>query len=400
MSITKMERTKSLLQPPTYGNLITILSIDGGGIRGIIPSIVIGFLETELQRLDGEDARLADYFDVMAGTSTGGLMTMMLAAPDENNRPLYAAKDIKQFYLDEGPKIFQQRSYAMSMLRVMEGPKHDGEHLRNIVIEKLGDKKLDETLTNIVIPTFDIKRMRPTIFSSYEAKRTPSLNAKLSDICIGTSAAPTYLPAHYFQTEAGHAGEIREFHLIDGGLAANNPSLVAMNEVCNEISCGSSDFFPIKPTDYHRFLVLSLGTGSHKEDGKYSAEQAASWGLLGWLTSGGSTPLVEAFMRGSSDMVDFHLNTVFKALHTEENYIRIQCDSLTEELVTVDDSSDETLEKLVRVGEELLKEQVTQVNLATGIYEPRSRHTNEEILTRLAEVLSNERRLRDIKSPH
>lgn len=368
-------------------------------MRGIIPSIILGFLETELQKLDGEDARLADYFDVISGTSTGGLVTMMLAAPDEKNRPLYAAKDIKQFYLDEGPKIFPQRSYAMSMIRAIEGPKHDGQHLRNIVREKLGDTKLDQTLTNVVIPTFDIKRMQPTIFSSYEVKRTPSLNAKLSDICVGTSAAPTYLPAHYFQTEAGHAGEIREFHLIDGGLAANNPSLVAMNEVCKEISSGSSAFFPIKPTDYHRFLVLSLGTGSRKEEGKYSAEQAASWGLLGWLTSGGSTPLIEAFMRGSSEMIDFHLSTLFQALHAEENYIRIQCDSLTEELVTVDDTSTDTLEKLVRVGEELLKKTVTQVNLATGIYEPRSTKTNEDILKRLAEVLSNERRLRDIRSP-
>ncbi|KAF8377522.1 hypothetical protein HHK36_030904 [Tetracentron sinense] len=81
------------IQPPTYGNLITILSIDGGGIRGIIPGTILAYLESQLQELDGEDARLADYFDVIAGTSTGGLLTAMLTAPDDNNRPLFAAKN-------------------------------------------------------------------------------------------------------------------------------------------------------------------------------------------------------------------------------------------------------------------------------------------------------------------
>ncbi|KAE8715499.1 hypothetical protein F3Y22_tig00110163pilonHSYRG00051 [Hibiscus syriacus] len=64
---------KSPLQAPTYGNLITVLSIDGGGIRGIIPGTILAFLEAELQKLDGEEARLADYFDVITRTSTGGL---------------------------------------------------------------------------------------------------------------------------------------------------------------------------------------------------------------------------------------------------------------------------------------------------------------------------------------
>nr|GEZ90639.1 patatin-like protein 2 [Tanacetum cinerariifolium] len=85
------EGPRSPLQPPTYGNLITILSIDGGGVRGIIPSVILEFLETELQKLDGEDARLADYFDVIAGTSTGGLVTSMLTTPDEEGHPIFAA---------------------------------------------------------------------------------------------------------------------------------------------------------------------------------------------------------------------------------------------------------------------------------------------------------------------
>ncbi|GMH13841.1 hypothetical protein Nepgr_015682 [Nepenthes gracilis] len=395
-----MERSRSLLQPPTYGNLITILSIDGGGIKGIIPGTILAFLESELQKLDGEDARIADYFDVIAGTSTGGLVTTMLTAPDENNRPLYAAKDIPQFYLDNGPHIFPSSWTTIGkVFKEVEGPRYDGKYLREILKEKLGNTRLHQTLTNVVIPTFDIKQMQPTIFSSYEVNKNPTIDALLSDICIGTSAAPTYLPPHYFTNE-GTAGEVREFNLIDGGMAANNPALVAISEVTKEITSGSADFFPIKPTDYHRFLVLSLGTGSPRSEGRFTAETAAKWGIFGWLTSSGANPLIDVFMRGSADMVDYHLSTVFQALHSEKNYIRIQDDSLCEAFASTDCTTKENLEGLVKVGHELLKKRVSCINLATGRYEPISEHSNEEILKRLADLLSKEKRLRDIRSPH
>ncbi|CAL5385182.1 unnamed protein product [Camellia sinensis] len=399
---SRMEGAKLPLQPPTYGDLITILSIDGGGIRGIIPGTILNFLESELQKLDGEDARIADYFDVIAGTSTGGLVTAMLTAPNEKNRPMYAAKDIKAFYLDQCPKIFPQESYpfanATKVIRAISGPKYDGQYLHHLLKEKLGNRRLHQTLTNIVVPTFDIKRLQPTIFSTYEVKKNPSLDALLSDICIATSAAPTYLPAHYFETK-DFLGKARQFNLIDGGVAANNPTLVAIAEVTKEINRGNCDFFPIKPTEYGRFLVLSLGTGTSKADDKYKADEAAKWGVLGWLSNDGSTPLVDVFTQASGDMVDFHISTVFQALHSENNYLRIQDDTLSGQLSSVDVATKENLENLVKVGEGLLKKPVSRVNLQTGLNEPSNQGTNEEALIRLAKILSKEKRLRHAKSP-
>ncbi|KAH0759165.1 hypothetical protein KY290_022658 [Solanum tuberosum] len=98
------------LQPPINGKFITILSIDGGSIRGLIPATILEYLESQLQELYGEDARLADYFDIIAATSTGGLVTAMLTASNKDYRPLFAAKDIKPFYLEHGPKIFPQNN--------------------------------------------------------------------------------------------------------------------------------------------------------------------------------------------------------------------------------------------------------------------------------------------------
>ncbi|KAF5175281.1 Patatin, partial [Thalictrum thalictroides] len=390
--------------PPTYGNLVTILSIDGGGIRGIIPGTILAFLESKLQKLDGEDARLADYFDVIAGTSTGGLVTAMLTAPNKYGRPLYAAKDIIPFYLENCPKIFLQTSGMLSSVRNMitsaRGPQYDGVYLRSLLRKELGETRLSQTLTNVAIPTFDIKRLQPIIFSNFQLTTDPTLDARLSDICIGTSAAPTYLPAYYFENE-DKDGNFRDFNLVDGGVTANNPTLVAISEVTKQINNDDPAFFPIKPLDYGKFLVISIGTGSPKTEEKYNADMAAKWGLLGWLTASGSTPLVDVFTQSSADMVDYHLSVVFQALKSEASYLRIQDDTLGATESSTDLATSENLNNLVEIGKRLLKKPVSRVNLVTGVSEPcESGCSNEESLIKFAKLLSDERNLRQMTSPH
>ncbi|KAK2445572.1 patatin protein [Trifolium repens] len=401
-----MERTQSSLlqiQPPTYGNLVTILSIDGGGIRGIIPATILEFLESQLQQMDGESARLADYFDVITGTSTGGLVTAMLSAPNDKQRPLFSAKDIKPFYLEHCPKIFPQHKHLGSigkLFRSLAGPKYDGKYLHSVVREKLGEIRVHETLTNIVIPTFDIKTMQPIIFSSYKIKKTPCMDARLSDICISTSAAPTYLPGYNFKNQDTE-GNTHEFNLVDGGVCANNPTLVAVNEVTKQIINQNNDFYAIKPMEYSRFLIISLGTGTPKNEQKFNAKMAAKWGLLDWLTHGGSTPLIDVFSQSSGDMVDFHLSTITQALNSQHNYLRIQDDTLTGTSSSVDIATQDNLEKLCQIGDKLLKKPVSKVNLETGVFEPLKKgETNEDALKRFAKILSQERKLREMKSPH
>ncbi|KAL1822123.1 hypothetical protein ACET3Z_008901 [Daucus carota] len=319
----------------------------------------------------------------------------MLTAPDENRRPLFAAKDIKPFYLQHGPKIFPRRSAFAQLL----GPKHDGKYLHDVVREKLRDTRLHQTLTNVVIPTFDIKHLQPTIFSTYEAKKYPCFNARLSDICISTSAAPTYLPAYRFNNYDSQ-GNVREFNLIDGGVAANDPTLVAITEVTKQIFEGNSDFLPIKPTDYGRYLIISVGTGSAKIEQRYDAKRAAKWGLLGWLRHQGSNPLVDVFTQASGDMVDYHLSIVTQSLHCERNYLRIQEDTLTGIDSSVDTSTKENLKRLVGIGQNLLKKPVSRINLHNGAHEEvENGGTNEEELTRFAKLLSEERRFRELRSP-
>uniref|UniRef100_A0A0E0MND3 Patatin n=1 Tax=Oryza punctata TaxID=4537 RepID=A0A0E0MND3_ORYPU len=384
------------------GERVTVLTIDGGGIRGIIPGKVLEFLETELQRLDGPEARLADYFDYIAGTSTGGLITAMLATPNgRRRRPMFTAGEICPFYQEHGPHIFPQRwGKLASTVAAVWGPKYDGRYLRDMVREVLGETTVGDTLTNVVIPTFDVRLLQPVIFSTYDAKQSPLKNALLSDVCIGTSAAPTYLPAHCFRTHNG-AGETREYNLIDGGVAANNPTMVAMTMITEEIIAEKkAPLILTKPPEKEcgRFLVLSIGTGLTSDEGLYTAEKCSRWGALGWLRHRGMAPIIDIFMAGSSDMVDIHVGVKFQLLHSEGNYLRIQEDqenSLKSTAAALDAATPENMRNLVGVGERMLEQQVTRVNVETGRYEKVSDEgSNADALIRMARTLSEEKTAR------
>ncbi|ESQ53387.1 hypothetical protein EUTSA_v10025319mg [Eutrema salsugineum] len=414
MSDNRQDRRRRVCcLPPSYGQLVTILSIDGGGIRGIIPGTILAYLESQLQELDGEEARLVDYFDVISGTSTGGLIVAMLTAEGtevkgsdqslSSNRPLFSAKEIVPFYLKYSPKIFPQPrgfcGWGEIMVRLVRGPKYNGKYLQELIKGFLGDTKLTQTLTNVVIPCFDIKKLQPVIFSSYQAVNHRLIDAKLSDICISTSAAPTYFPAHQFTNE-DNQGNKHEFNLIDGGIAANDPTLCAIAEVTKQIVKKNPAMGNISPLDYTRFMVISLGTGSIRNQEKYDAKTASKWGLMCWVYANGETPILDCYNEAIHDMVDYQSSIVFQALRSENNYLRIDDDTLKGDLGSVDISTKENMEGLVEVGEALLKKRVSRVNLESGHYEPISDHvTNEEALKRFAKVLSDERKLRESRSP-
>ncbi|KAF2283689.1 hypothetical protein GH714_013949 [Hevea brasiliensis] len=312
----------------TQGKKITVLSIDGGGIRGIIPGIILASLESKLQDLDGPDARIADYFDIIAGTSTGGLITTMLTAPNEDKKPIYQAKDIKDFYLENCPKIF---------------PKE-----------------------------------------------------RLADVCISTSAAPVLLPAHSFTTEDDK--NIHTFELIDGGVAAANPTLLALTHIRNEIIRQNPRFIGANLTESKSRLVLSLGTGKSEYKEKYNADMTSKWRLYNWALYNGNSPAVDIFSNASSDMVDFHLSALFKSLDCEDYYLRIQDDTLTGEESSGHIATEENLQRLVEIGTELLEKQESRINLDTGRLESiPGAPTNEAAIAKFAKLLSEERKLRQLK---
>ncbi|TVU24234.1 hypothetical protein EJB05_26655, partial [Eragrostis curvula] len=430
--------TPFMRHPPAHqGRLLTVLSIDGGGIRGLIPGTILCFLEEKLQELDGPDARIADYFDVIAGTSTGGLLTAMLAAPGKDNRPLFAAKDLNKFYYDNGPKIFQER-LGQNIWNLMVGPKYDGKALHEAIRKTLPkDIRVVDTLTNIVLPTFDIRNMQPVIFSTFEAKKEAHKNALLTDVCIGTSAASTFFPPTSFKTKEAK-GEPYEYHLVGGGVVANNPTLAAMAMLSKEmlhlrqkltattddkhkncsrdggedVAAGSSTMAAmvelskeklhenkgkehVESVEYKNFLVISIGTGTARLAKRHTAEECARWGQLQWVTNGDGASIIDVFSQASADMVDILLELRFKDVSSKENYLRIQTDKLEGTTASMDSATKENMNALIQLGQDPLKQPVARVNIDTGAHDPvEGAGTNADALKKFAKMLSEERKSR------
>lgn len=435
---------------------MTILSIDGGGIRGLIPATVLKFLESELQRIDKDpNARLADYFDYIGGTSTGGLISMMLAGPNKNGRPLKSAEEIIQFYKDNGEKIFTPQTvgwwkfirelyvyffgkrtdealdlmasketsisslsgFKENILYALMHSKYSNDHLREAiakVFEAAGSSELalKQTLTNVVVPAFDIKDNQPVIFSTHQAQKGAVMNPLISDVCVAATAAPTFFPPWGFTIEDGHG--TKEYNLVDGGIFANNPTMLAIEEIWKRTILEQEGFLPAGMTSMiagftgkplpssqvgnvpdSKFCVLSLGTGVVTHS--YTAKQAQNWGVLPWFYNlrEKSMPLVDMLSFSGGTLVDYDVTLYFKSRDSEDYYLRIQDVGLKGASEAMDDASQENMNALVQIGEKLLDKKVHMIDFDTRTYEPvDDAETNKEALTKLAQELVAERKRR------
>ena len=170
---------------------------------------------------------------------------------------------------------------------------------------------------------------------------------------------------------------------------------VAITHVSKEILKGNFKFIDIKPMDTEKLLVLSLGTGTAKQEQRYDINTASQWSALDWVFSKGATPLIDVYSASSTDMVDIQVVSLFQALGAEKNYLRIQDDGLIGNTSSVDMATPSNMAALANVGRKLLTKSVARVNIDTGSFEPVvGEGTNSRALTRFAKLLSDERKVR------
>ena len=256
-----------------------VLSIDGGGIRGLITTIL-------LQRLVAEEGleRLLDSVDLIAGTSTGGLLALGIAHGLD-------VQDIRDLYVEKGPQIFDDSWFDNLVdLGKLRGADYDSKPLRRALKELLGDTTLGKLKKRVLITSFDLdnedpdprkRSWKPKLFHNFpgEGNDRDQLAYKVG---MYTSAAPTYFPS------------VDGF--VDGGVYAGNPSMCALAQTQD----GRYEPTP----DLDEIVLLSLGTGTSLE---YITGRTHDWGYAQW-----AIPLVSLMLDATLGVPDYQCRQMLR----------------------------------------------------------------------------------------
>lgn len=217
-----------------------ILTLDGGGIKGLYAAKLLAQIELKTGKLIG------DYFDMICGTSTGGLLALAITTG-------IPCKQISKFYEEHGPLIFPYEGWTFRQFRVFfqvfVGTKYNNEKLRSALKELLGDyKTMSDANHFMCIPSFNITKGRPSVFKKPFGHYHRDGRFRMLDVALATSAAPTYLPSVSIEGD----------QFIDGGIFNNNPSLIGYTEAMDHFVGSNRSNVP-DHLEYSRISMLSIG---------------------------------------------------------------------------------------------------------------------------------------------
>lgn len=292
-----------------------VLSIDGGGIRGIIPALVLAHLE----RRTGKPC--SELFDLMVGTSTGGMLALGLALDNDEGGALFTASQLVKLYEEHGSQIFEQSLWRkVRSVGGMLEEAYSHEALEEILDRYFGERALSACRVPTMVTSYDIQHRRTVFLKSWHDDHAELL---CKEAARATSAAPTY----FEPTTLEWASESRT--LIDGGVFMNSPSVSAYAE--------ARKLFPDE-----EIALLSIGTGELTRAIPYEA--AKTWGSALWVMS-----LLDCMFDGVSKAADHQMR-----LFLGERYLRLQT-PLHYASDDMDDASQGNLRNLNQTAEELIQ---------------------------------------------
>lgn len=302
-----------------------VLALDGGGIRGLIPAEVL----KEIEKRTGKP--ISKLFDLVAGTSTGGILALGLVKPGNNGNPEFSASDMCDLYLHEGPKIFPHTLWhEVTSLHGLTDARYPSAGIEGVLEKRFGDTMLSQALTEVVIPSYDLSRPGPYFFKK-EYAVDEKWDVPMKDVARATSAAPTYFDPAVLLSDDGRT----QHALVDGGTFANNPSLSAY-----------VDAMRLKDAETPRIVVVSIGTGLPPQTPgsgpiPIGAERAADFGLARW-----ARPILEVVLDGVPKAVEYQMGVIATAHPGGLTYHRLQSDLPTASHA-LDDASPANCAKLI-----------------------------------------------------
>lgn len=295
-----------------------ILSIDGGGIRGVLPAAILAHIEKRLiQQENNLDLKIADCFDLLAGTSAGGILVALYLTPNKNSdlgktssrRPKYSAQEVLDYYSELGPILFKHSfSYFFKSVAGLIRSRYSEDALYDFSKKIIGDSYISEVMKDCLITAYDLSSRKALLFSKFATQKYGYMaDYKLCDIACSTSAAPSYfIPTQIFAKDGGAR------HLVDGGVYAGNPSMCALVEAIK-----------IWPQErVSNFSMLSIGTG--KVIKPYHYKKTKHFGYIHWLN-----PILDILMASVSETVDYQMQQIFSINGVSQNYTRIEPPILT-----------------------------------------------------------------------
>ncbi len=293
-----------------------ILSIDGGGLRGIVAVMIL----QEIEKRTG--ARIFELFDLVAGTSAGAFVTCGVAATDNNKTPRSTLEEVARVYTERGKELFPPKSWAgrqVNKITSLFKPEFAPAGIDAVLAQMAGDLTLKNCLKPIFVPAFDLNHNEALLFKTRQAFTEPDGNARLYDICRATSAAPTYLPPYGFRFKG------KDRLCIDGGIFMNNPALGALTEVSRY-----RQYYGI--ADLSEISVLSVGTGEYT--GEPARSKVKNFGKLGW-----AGPISDVMMQGVNQTISYECEEMLG----RDNYLRVTIGIDNKKYANFTDSGDETL---------------------------------------------------------
>ncbi len=311
---------------------LRILAIDGGGIRGIIPAVMLAAIEKQTGK------PICELFDLIAGTSTGGILALGMVKPGQQpGKPQYAATDLLELYFKEGATIFPHSLWReIKSGKYTENEKYPSDGVESVLQKYFGDTRLKDALKNTLITSYEIQIRLPWLFRSDRAFKDANFDFPMWQVARATSAAPTY-----FEPERIDKADKSGFWaLVDGGMYANNPAMLAYAEALHLFPKGE-------------VVVVSLGTGTHTQPIPYA--NAKHWGLIGW-----AKPVLDVVFDGVSRTTDYQIHQLLPPDGARQRYYRFQT-PLTIASDEMDNTDPENLNDLKQQAEQMVAAQQAEI---------------------------------------